>query len=111
MRRSLFLIVLCAAAASGQPLPLEGIAHVGYGVRDQAKSAAYYTGILGLPVAFRSNEGADFFKVSDDQYVELDRASESSAPPFHIALQTTDIAVLRRLLRDRGVPAPKAAKD
>src|SRR5260370_23057773 len=112
MRRSLLSIVISAAAASGQPLPLEGIAHIGFDVRDLAKSEAYYTGILGLSRAFQSSESAAFFKVSDDQYIELGKGGTGDSPvQFHIALQTTDIAAARRLLRARGIDAPNAAKD
>src|SRR5438309_7670827 len=112
MRGSVLLILICAAAGSAQPLPLEGIAHVGYGVRDTAKTDAYYTGILGLPRAFQTNAGAAFYKVNDDQYVEMiGEAGDSPAQLFHVALQTTDIAAARRRLRARGVAVPNAAKD
>src|SRR5205085_11715139 len=100
MRGCLLLILVCAAAGAGQPLPLDGIAHVGYGVRDLARSDAYYAGILGLPRAFTASNGANFYKVNDDQFVEIaGGAADSPAPPFHIALQTGDIAAARRMLR------------
>jgi catechol 2,3-dioxygenase-like lactoylglutathione lyase family enzyme len=97
-------------AAFGQPLPIEGIAHIGYRVHDLEKADAYYSGILGLPRAFRANDGAVFYKVNDEQYVEI-WAGESPVPAFHIALQTTDIEGARRLLQARGIVAPRAAKD
>jgi catechol 2,3-dioxygenase-like lactoylglutathione lyase family enzyme len=97
-------------AAFGQPLPIEGIAHVGYRVHDLEKADAYYSGILGLPRSFRANDGAVFYKVNDEQYVEI-WAGESPVPAFHIALQTTDIEGARRLLQARGIVAPRAAKD
>lgn len=77
---------------------------------DLDKADAHYSGFLGLPRAFRTGDGAAFYKVSDDQYIEI-LAGESTAPPFHVALQTTDIEAARRLLRARGIAAPRAAKD
>jgi catechol 2,3-dioxygenase-like lactoylglutathione lyase family enzyme len=108
MLRSFILALTCATTLIAQPLPLEGIAHVAYRVHDLDKSEAYYSGILGLPRAFRTTDGAAFYKVSDDQYIEI---GQSPAPPFHIALQTTDIAATQRLLRARGITAPRAQKD
>src|SRR3989442_1587144 len=103
MRGCLLSILVCAATGAGQPLPLDGLAHVGYGVRDLAKSDAYYTGILGLARAFTSSNGANFYKGNDDQFVEIaGGAADSPAQPFHIALQTPDIAAARRLLRAGG---------
>jgi catechol 2,3-dioxygenase-like lactoylglutathione lyase family enzyme len=110
MLRSFVFALAGAAVLFGQPLPLEGIAHIGYRVHDLEKAEAYYSGILGLPHAFRTNDGAAYYKVSDDQYVEI-WEGESPAPPFHVALQTTDIEAARRLLRARGIAAPRAAKD
>ncbi len=110
MLRSLVLALACATAVFGQALPLEGIAHVGYRAGDLDKAEAYYSGVLGLPRAFRTNDGAAFYKVSDEQYVEI-AAGQSPAPPFHIALQTADIEAARRLLRARGIAVPRAAKD
>jgi catechol 2,3-dioxygenase-like lactoylglutathione lyase family enzyme len=110
MLRSLVIALACATALSGQPLPLEGIAHVGYRVGDLDKADAYYSGVLGLARAFRTNDGAAFYKVSDDQYAEI-AAGQSPSPPFHIALQTADIEAVRRLLRVRGIAAPRATKD
>ncbi len=52
------LVFVCAAAGSSQPPPLEGIAHVSYRVRDVQKTDAYYTGVLGLPLAFHTKDGA-----------------------------------------------------
>ena len=57
MRRPLLLIVACMAAGFGQPLPLEGIAHVGFGVRNSDRSGAYYAGTLGLARAFKTSNG------------------------------------------------------
>src|SRR5262249_25762546 len=92
MLRSLLLALVCSAAFC-QPLPLEGIAHVGYRVRDLDQAAAYYSGVLGLPRAFQTADGAVMYKVSDTQYLEIApglRASDD-ARLTHIALETSDI--------------------
>src|SRR5712692_3207826 len=105
MWRPLILALACAAAGSSQPPPLEGIAHAGYRVRDLQKTDAYYSGVLGLSRAFRTNEGAAYYKVNDEQYVEIapGLSSGDDIRLTHIALQTTDIEAMRRLLRRRGI--------
>src|SRR5579863_7777365 len=110
MPRCFFALIACASLGLAQPIPLEGIAHIGYRVADLDKADAYYTGVLGLPRAFRTGDGAAYYKVSDDQYVEI-RTGESAVPAFHVALQTTSIEGLRRILRARGIEAPRAATD
>ncbi len=110
MPRCLFVLIASASFGLAQLIPLEGIAHIGYRVADLDKADAYYTGVLGLSRAFRTADGAAFYKVSDDQYVEI-RTGESAVPAFHVALQTTSIEGLRRVLRARGIEAPRAATD
>lgn len=112
MPRFLLLAFACAAAF-GQTLPLEGIAHIGYRVHDAEKAEAYYSGLLGLPLAFRTAGGAAMYQVSDEQYVEIAPASgvQGDIRLTHIALQTRDIEATRRLLRARGIAAPRPAKD
>jgi catechol 2,3-dioxygenase-like lactoylglutathione lyase family enzyme len=110
---SLWMILPLSACAATQPLPIEGIAHVGYRVLDLEKTGAFYTGILGLPRAFNTTDGAAYFQVNADQYVEFQggRAPSEDTRLTHIALQTTDIQALRRLLKARGVNAPSPAHD
>jgi catechol 2,3-dioxygenase-like lactoylglutathione lyase family enzyme len=113
MLRVLLFAFACVAAGLGQPLPLEGIAHIGFRVSDLDKAEAYYSGVLGLPRAFRTADGAVMYKVSDEQYVEIAAGLTPSDDIrlTHIALQTADIETSRRLLRARGIQAPRAAKD
>jgi catechol 2,3-dioxygenase-like lactoylglutathione lyase family enzyme len=113
MLRFLLLALALMPAASSQPLPLEGIAHIGYRVSDLDKAAAYYSGVLGLPHAFQTGDGAVMYKVSDDQYVEIAPGLKASDDVrlTHVAVQTTDIEAARRMLRSRGIAAPRAAKD
>lgn len=107
------LFLLAEAAIVAQPLPIAGIAHVGYRVADASKAQAFYNGVLGLPRAFEARDGAAFYKVSDEQYVEITpglRANEDIRLT-HIAIQTTNIQLLRRMLDSRGIAAGVPAKD
>src|SRR6476620_3005716 len=90
------LVVLCAgqaltaqrggqAGAAGQgaqaapvapDVPILGLASVAFRVSDLTKSRAYYQGVLGFPEAFSTkdqsgNVASVYFKVNDDQYIEL----------------------------------------
>ena len=64
---SLFLLAHAVGAA---PLPVAGIARVGYRVSDAAKSQAFYSGVLGLQ-RMDAPGGAALYKVSDQQYIEI----------------------------------------
>jgi len=75
-KRVLGSCFLAAGLAYGQPLPLEGIAHIGFRVSDLEKARAYYTGLLGYQEAFHGTNAAGatttaYFKVNEDQYLEL----------------------------------------
>jgi catechol 2,3-dioxygenase-like lactoylglutathione lyase family enzyme len=105
MLRAALLTVTFAAGAYAQPLPLEGIAHVGYRVRDLDKTHAYYTGVLGFERAFQIKSGAVFYKVNDDQFIEIQPglSAQDDVRLTHIALQTSNLAATRRLLGSRGI--------
>ena len=107
----LFCTFLIAGLACAQPLPLDGIAHVGFRVSNLERSSAYYTGLLGYQQAFAINTTA-FFKVNDEQYIELSPGLPVGEPVAftHLAFQTPDIEALRRMLAARNVTAPAAAK-
>src|SRR6266545_1111637 len=106
MLRVLALLPVAALSASGGP-PLDGIAHIGLRVSDPARAHAYYSGVLGLRRAFTAADGAAFYKVSDDQYLEIAPGlkPDDVVRLTHIALATRDVASVRRLLR---TPAPRA---
>lgn len=99
--------------AEAQPMPLEGIAHVGFQVRDPQKTAAFYTRVLGLQRAHLAGDGAVFYRVNDEQYLEFapGTGTQTDVRLTHIALGTNDMQGLRRLLQSRGITAPVAAKD
>lgn len=99
--------------ARAQHVPLEGIAHVGYRVRDLETTGAFYTGVLGLPRAFSVADSAVFYRVNDEQYLEFapGLGAHDDVRLTHIALATSDIQTLRRVLQSRGITAPNVAKD
>jgi len=106
------LFLLAQAATAAPPLPVAGIARVGYKVADAAKAQAFYSGVLGFE---RLDEpgGAALYKVGDEQYVEIAPGLKPSEDVrlTYIALETTDIRSLHRLLRSRGLSAKPPVKD
>ncbi len=105
MRRLALLTIAFPLAAFNQPLPLEGIAHVGFRAANMEKTHAYYTGVLGLRRESQRPGGAAFYKVNDEQSIEIEPGlkPEEDVRLTHIALQTTNGAATRRLLRSRGI--------
>ncbi len=104
------LLLLAAAGARAQTVPIDGIAHAGFRVSSLERSRAYYTGQLGFQQAFDlKNDAGDtfmaFFKVNDEQYVELSPGLPAGEPVrfTHLAFQTPDIETLRRGLSARGL--------
>jgi predicted dehydrogenase len=109
--------LIATGVAWGQPLPLEGIACVGFRVGDLERSRTYYTGLLGYQQAFElentpGQTASAFFKVNDDQYLELEPGLSpgDDVRLTRVAFQTTDIEALRRLLAARGLNPPAAAQ-
>lgn len=65
-----------AQAPAGEGLPILGVAGITFRVSNLERARRYYEGVLGLPEAFTLKDDAGrvssiFFKVNDDQYVEL----------------------------------------
>ena len=117
MTRLFGIFLIATGAVCAQPLPLDGIAHVGLRVSNLERSSAYYTGQLGYQQAFDLKNAAGetavgFFKVNDDQYIELSPGLPAGQPIAftHVAFQTADIEQVRRMLAARNVTAPAAAK-
>jgi catechol 2,3-dioxygenase-like lactoylglutathione lyase family enzyme len=106
------LFLLAQAATAAPPLPVAGIARVGYRVADAAKAQAFYSGVLGFP-RLDAPGGAALYKVSDQQYVEIAPGLNATEDVrlTYVALETTDIRSLHRLLRSRGLSAKAPAKD
>jgi len=106
----ILLFTTVSWAEKAQELPLYGIAHVAYRATDLAKSADFYTGILGYREAFRfaaadGKPESVFFKINDEQFLRLDKV-DAPAPDdrlVEIAFRTTDIKALHRQLKARGL--------
>ena len=47
------------------------IGHVHLKVADIDRAIGFYSGVLGLPRAFQTEDGAVMYKVSDEQYLEI----------------------------------------
>jgi len=107
------LFLLAPAAGVAQQLPIAGIARVGYRVTDADKAQAFYGGVLGLPRVPDAPAGVALYKVSDRQYIEIATGlnPQENVRLAYIALETTDIRLLLRLLRSRGLPAGGPMKD
>lgn len=110
----LLCLAIPAALAVAQELPITGIAGVGLLTADLNASREFYATTLGFPEVFSlKNESgrvvSAFFKVNDDQYIELTAGPRNDTRMTYIALSTPDIQGLRKLLLKRGVfPGPPA---
>src|SRR5580693_6674221 len=65
-----------SAATPAAELPILGLAGITFQVSDLDKARHYYDGVLGFAEAFTLKDAAGrvssiFFKVNDDQYVEV----------------------------------------
>src|SRR5437588_2693400 len=111
--RALLTVLMLAGLVQAQQSPLQGIAHVGYRVHDLERSGAFYTAILGLRLAFKSTDGAVFYRVNENQYLEFvpGLGAQDNVRLTHIAFATTDVQGLRRLLQSHGIVAPEVARD
>jgi catechol 2,3-dioxygenase-like lactoylglutathione lyase family enzyme len=107
------VFLLARAAGAAQQLPIAGIARVGYRVTDAAKAQAFYSGVLGLPRVFEAPGGTALYKVSDRQYIEIAPGlnAQENVRLAYIAIETTDIRLLRGMLRARGLSAGVPVKD
>ena len=107
---SLFLLAQTASAAP--PLPVAGIARVGYRTASAAKAQAFYSGVLGLQ-RIEAPGGVSLYKVSDQQYIEIAPGLNPTEDVrlTHVALETTNVRALQHLLRSRGLSAGAPAKD
>src|SRR5258707_14309670 len=77
MTRTLISYLLFASAIfAADELPITGVARAGFKSSDLERTRSYYAGVLGFHEAFdiKDSSGkvtAAFFKVNDDQYVEI----------------------------------------
>ena len=94
--------------------PILGIAHIALRVRDAAEARNFFGHVLGfdeLPLeeTAKGKMRYTYFKVSDDQYIEVSPTLSSSTEDrlIHIAFRTTDARRLRRFLASHGVAVPE----
>jgi catechol 2,3-dioxygenase-like lactoylglutathione lyase family enzyme len=110
MKASSLLLLFCLSAAA-ENLPILGLAHAAFQVSDLEKATGFYQGVLGyqpvgtLPKADGTGVGLIFFKVNDDQYIEVSPglAPDQNRRMTHISFQTDDIEKLHKILAERGL--------
>jgi lactoylglutathione lyase len=89
-------------------LPITGIAGVGLLTANLEASREFYATTLGFSEAFsltneRGKVVSVFFKINDDQYIQVTAAPRSDYRMTYVALATPDAQALRKLLLKRGV--------
>lgn len=113
----LLSLALMGALVTAQELPITGIAGAGLLTANLEASRAFYATTLGFSEAFslKNEKGkvvSAFFKVNDDQYIQVTAAPRNDYRMTYVALATPDVQALRKLLLKRGVfpgmPSPGA---
>ena len=127
-----------AAAESGSPTAVSGLAHVALRTTDTEKALAFYRDFLGLPERFRTNKVPDqpnvYYKkdgspadlekqkqgtlmlvdlrVGTDQSLELFAGRSEGQPVlYHPAVTTPDLATTRDQLAAHGAAVPPSAAN
>ena len=97
-------------AAPAGDVPLVGLAGLTFRVTDLDKARRYYQGVLGLQEAFtlkdaRGGVASVFFKVNDDQYVEIVPGLAPGAinRQVRVVFQSSDLNRLHALYVTRGL--------
>ena len=114
----LLACLLAATALSAQPLPLAGLASVGFRVSDLAAARNFYSQLLGFEEAFvipglHGEIERVAFKVNDEQFIELlpGLKPDQDQRLAFVAIQCTDLRRTHQLLTERGLkPAPIAMR-
>lgn len=111
----ILLLLSLSTRLIAQDLPLLGLAHVGIAVSDVDKSKQFYTGVLGLDMAFDlirpdgTTLWLQYYKVNEHQYLEIYPTLKPDAivRETHIAFFTDDIQKLHQMMEARGLkPSP-----
>src|ERR1700739_4446936 len=98
-----------------QDLPLMGLSHVGIAVSDIDRSEQFYSGVLGIDMAFTlvwpdtKTLWLQYYKVNENDYIEIYPTLKPGAikRETHIAFQTDDLVKLHQMLEARGLkPQP-----
>ena len=110
---SIFLAAKPKAAPAVSRPPILGIAHIALRVKSAAEARNFFGHVLGfdeLPLeeTAKGKMRYTYYKVNDDQYIEVSPtlASPTEVRLIHIAFRTTDARGLRRYLAGRGVAVP-----
>src|SRR3954467_5031016 len=109
---ALFLSSLTLFAADHPRPRILGIAHISLFAHDYDKSRVFYREFLGFeePFSLNNPNGSPrmtFFKVNDDQYIELSPEKEAGSDRLnHWAIQTDDAEAMRQYLSAQGVTVP-----
>jgi len=114
----LIACLLAAGLVSAQPLPLAGLASVGFRVSDLATARNFYCDLLGFEEAFRIRGPHGEIervglKVNDEQFIELlpGLKPDQDQRLAFVAIQCTDLRRTRQLLSARGLkPSPIAMR-
>ena len=100
-------------APANPDVPVIGLAGVAFRTSDLAKARAHYQGVLGFPEAFtvKSPGGVTsvYFKVNDDQYIELVNDIEPGElrRQARVIFQSNDLKKLHAIYTARGLnPTP-----
>ena len=89
-----------------------GLAHISLYAHDYEKSKAFYGDFLGFqqPYSLKNADGSPsmtFFKINDDQFIELSPEREAGSDRLnHYALLTDNAEAMRLYLASRGVKVP-----
>ncbi|MGH9846463.1 MAG: VOC family protein, partial [Blastocatellia bacterium] len=111
----LFCLALWAATPARKRPRLLGVAHMALYVSDIEKSRGFYRDFLGYqePFDLKNADGSlslTFFKVNEDQYIELFPGLKPEQDRLnHISFQTDDAEAMRAYLASRGVKVPDRA--
>lgn len=98
-------VAMCTVCAWAADSPFSGIAQVAIKISDAARSDRYYREVLGFDRLPASPAGSAWYKVNDDQFIELlsGRADAADHHVAHFSLATADIRRATALLKSRGI--------
>jgi hypothetical protein len=109
---TLLLFPLAWTASVAQPTTIAGIARVGYRVADAGRAQAF-TPVCWVYGKFRKRLAQRYTKVNDRQYIGIapGLSAGEDVRLSYVAIETTDIRLLRKMLRARGISAGPPVKD
>jgi catechol 2,3-dioxygenase-like lactoylglutathione lyase family enzyme len=117
------LVFLASGGLWAQDLPLLGLAHVGIAVSNLDAAKQFYTGVLGIDMAFDlirpdgKTLWLQYYKINEEQYLEIYPTLKPDAitRETHIAFVTDDIEKLHQMMEERGIKVtplnPKPGAD